>query len=218
MEQLEIPIRRVNFIERCRWRWPLRCREDQRTRGGGSYNFKKKPTSPMPLPSPRQRLLAWSLNNFAFLCLLYHFLASFRDFTWAVAPESVLRIHAASSRLVYIQCAFKIWVQECDPLKRILLSNCLRRSKAFIFLADSSLYARYFTHSWLSSLKYICQFMRRSFSASDPIVMPTSCDTVMPCLLCQPKKAELEFFIILFSNKLSQLWGKMNHIFTFAIW
>ena len=195
MEQLEILIRRVKSIERCRWRWPLRCREDQRTRGGGSYNFKKKPTSPMPSPSPRQRLLAWSLNNFAFLCFLYHFLASFSNFTWAVAPESVLRIHTASSRLVYIQCAFKIWVQECDPLKkRILLSNCLRRSKAFIFLADSSLYERYFTHSWLSSLKYVLSVhyrsMRRSFSASDPTLMPTSCVIVMPCLLCQPKNIE----------------------------
>ena len=84
VEQLEISIRRVKSIERCRWRWPLRCREDQRTRGEGSYNFKKKPTSPMPLPSPRQRLLAWSLNSFAFLCFLYHFLASFSNFTWAV--------------------------------------------------------------------------------------------------------------------------------------
>ena len=192
MEQFEILIRKVKSIERCRWRWPLRCREDQRTRGEGSYNFKKKPTSPMPLPSPRQRLLAWSLNNFAFLCFLYHFLASFSNFTWAVAPESVLRIHAASSRLVYIQCAFKIWVQECDPLKRILLSNCLRRSKAFICLENSSLYERYFTHSWLSSLKYVLSVhyrsMRLSFYASDPIVMPTSCVIVMPCLLCQPKK------------------------------
>ena len=174
--------RRLKFIERCRWKWRQRVQGGQKMREEGSCNFKKKPTSPMPLPSPRQRLLAWSLNNFAFLCFLYHFLASFSNFTWAVAPESVLRIHAASSRLVYIQCAFKIWVQECDPLKRILLSNCLRRSKAFIFLANSSLYERFFTHSWLSSLKYAWSVhyrsMSRSFSASDPIASQNSSEVV----------------------------------------